>query len=284
VQNFLTDARVTASWYILVVIGAKSGHLALGIGKAAAAHLTIIPEEFTMEEKKKLQFSTLCDILESSIYKRRATDREYGVVVICEGVVDVMDEKEVKSLWGDVDNGHQELGRSLADELKKRFKEKSITMRILGRHIGSELRSCNPVTEDVLMTRDLGFGALHYLVEDQKSGDILAIRGGSLIAIPISKLVEGGSALVRVVDLNGMPYRVSQSYMIKLKEQDFADPALLQKMAKMAQLSPKDFMKRFDIIAKFNTKLQKIKGPASEDIPKLEGQKEIPYGKPSAAI
>ena len=36
----------TSRWYVVTVIGQQAGHLALGIGKAAASTLTIIPEQF----------------------------------------------------------------------------------------------------------------------------------------------------------------------------------------------------------------------------------------------
>src|SRR5205823_14843613 len=47
VRNLAEDARTTSRWYIIVSMGRAAGFLALGIGKAAAATLTIIPEEFT---------------------------------------------------------------------------------------------------------------------------------------------------------------------------------------------------------------------------------------------
>src|SRR2546421_7312248 len=46
VRNLAEDARTTSRWYIIVTMGRAAGHLALGIGKAAAATLMIIPEEF----------------------------------------------------------------------------------------------------------------------------------------------------------------------------------------------------------------------------------------------
>ena len=46
VKNLMVDARTTSRWYFVVTMGRKAGHLALGIGKAAGATLTVIPEEF----------------------------------------------------------------------------------------------------------------------------------------------------------------------------------------------------------------------------------------------
>ena len=47
VKNLMIDAQTTSRWYFAVTMGRKAGHLALGIGKAAGATLTIIPEEFS---------------------------------------------------------------------------------------------------------------------------------------------------------------------------------------------------------------------------------------------
>src|SRR6185369_9909530 len=46
VKNLMVDAKTTSRWYFVIAMGRKAGHLALGIGKAAGATLTLIPEEF----------------------------------------------------------------------------------------------------------------------------------------------------------------------------------------------------------------------------------------------
>ena len=46
VHNLMEDSRTTHRWYFVVVMGRTAGHLALGVGKAAGATLSVIPEEF----------------------------------------------------------------------------------------------------------------------------------------------------------------------------------------------------------------------------------------------
>jgi 6-phosphofructokinase 1 len=43
VKNLMVDAKTTSRWYFVIAMGRKAGHLALGIGKAAGATLTMIP-------------------------------------------------------------------------------------------------------------------------------------------------------------------------------------------------------------------------------------------------
>ena len=78
----MTDAKTTRRWYIVVAMGRSAGHLALGIGKAAGATLTVIPEEFG---GKTVPLATLVDTLVGAIIKRKLNGREDGVAVIAEG-------------------------------------------------------------------------------------------------------------------------------------------------------------------------------------------------------
>ena len=42
VKNLMVDAKTTSRWYFVIAMGRKAGHLALGIGKAAGATMTLI--------------------------------------------------------------------------------------------------------------------------------------------------------------------------------------------------------------------------------------------------
>src|SRR5262249_10324182 len=91
VRNLAADARTTSRWYLIVSMGRAAGHLALGIGKAAAATLTIIPEEF--RNRRPVTLDELCDIIIGSILKRRSQNQHYGVVVLAEGLIEAIGEK-----------------------------------------------------------------------------------------------------------------------------------------------------------------------------------------------
>src|SRR5207237_3371103 len=67
VRNLAEDARTTSRWYLIVSMGRAAGHLALGIGKAAAATLTIIPEEF---RGRPVTIDEICDVMLGAIIKR----------------------------------------------------------------------------------------------------------------------------------------------------------------------------------------------------------------------
>ena len=90
VKNLMVDAKTTSRWYFVIAMGRKAGHLALGIGKAAGATLTLVPEEFP----KPIRIQAIVDSLAGAIIKRLSYGRSDGVAVIAEGVVlDVASEE-----------------------------------------------------------------------------------------------------------------------------------------------------------------------------------------------
>src|SRR6185369_5044608 len=89
VRNLAEDARTTSRWYIIVSMGRAAGHLALGIGKSAAATLTIIPEEFRGHQ---VTLDEVCDIIVGAMIKRASHNTHYGVVVLAEGLIGAIGE------------------------------------------------------------------------------------------------------------------------------------------------------------------------------------------------
>src|SRR5450756_280311 len=84
VNNLMTDAMTTQRWYLVVAMGRSAGHLALGIGKSAGATLTMIAEEFPGNDPIRL--SRLVDVIETSMLKRIARGRPFGVAILAEGI------------------------------------------------------------------------------------------------------------------------------------------------------------------------------------------------------
>src|SRR5207237_10207524 len=82
-------------WYFVVSMGRKAGQLALGIGKAAGATLTIIPEEFA---DAKIRLRHVVDILVGAIVKRLSYGRTDGVAVMAEGLVERFDPQDLDAL------------------------------------------------------------------------------------------------------------------------------------------------------------------------------------------
>src|SRR4030095_7350196 len=135
VKNLMEDARSTGRWYLGVTMGRPTGHLTLGIGKAASATCTIIPEEFA---PGPVRLADIVDIVEGAIIKRRALGKKHGVVLLSEALVERFDPAEVAEL-ADVDRDAQgnirvteiDLGRKVKNEVQMRLEQRGIKATIV---------------------------------------------------------------------------------------------------------------------------------------------------------
>jgi 6-phosphofructokinase 1 len=251
VQNLMEDARSTKRWYVVVAMGRKAGHLALGIGKAAGATLTIIGEEFASE---RVTFRELCDIVEGAIIKRRAMNRPYGVAMLAEGLIEKLDPAELAELQ-DVErdeHGHirfaeVDLARKVKAEVQGRLSARGIRVTITNKNIGYELRCADPIPFDAAYCRDLGYSAIRFLLAGG-SRAMVSIQGGRLVPISFDEIrePETGKTRVRMVNARSEGYQVAREYMIRLDKSDFKDPAWVEKLAAAANLSVEEFRNRFE--------------------------------------
>ena len=163
VKNLMVDAKTTSRWYFVIAMGRKAGHLALGIGKAAGATLTLIPEEFHGE---RIRLRRMVDTLVGAIIKRLSYGRRDGVAVIAEGLVLDIDPEDLAALddverdaHGNVRIAEVDIGEILKEEVQKRLKEFGLKTTIVAKNIGYELRCADPIPLDMEYTRDLGYCA-----------------------------------------------------------------------------------------------------------------------------
>ncbi|MDQ3806444.1 MAG: 6-phosphofructokinase [Acidobacteriota bacterium] len=250
VYNLMEDARSTKRWYVVVAMGRKAGHLALGIGKAAGATLTVIGEEF---ERETVAFSDICDIVEGAIIKRRAMGRPYGVAVLAEGLIEKLDEGELAELQ-DVErdeHGHirfaeVDLARKVKAEVQGRLSGRGLRVTVANKNIGYELRCADPIPFDAAYCRDLGYSAVRFLLGGGSEA-MISIQGGRMVPIPFHEIREPGTGKtrVRMVNVESEGYRVAREYMIRLGPTDFEDEAWLAKLAQAGNMSPEAFRDRF---------------------------------------
>jgi len=249
-QAMLVDAETTNRWYYLVSMGRKAGHLALGIGKAAGATLTIIGEEFRNE---RISFATVCDILEAAHIKRMAMGRPYGVAVLAEGLLERIDPHELShyadleyDAHGNVRYSEIELGRIVRNEVRRRLRARDIDVTLVQKDIGYELRCAAPIPFDLEYTQDLGYAAVQYLLSG-RSGAIVTIDRGRLIPIPFESIIDRttGKARIREVDVDSDSYRVARHYMIRLQKHDFAEPKNVARLALIGKMTTEEFERRY---------------------------------------
>ena len=250
VQNLMEDARTTKRWYVVVAMGRQAGHLALGIGKAAGATLTIIREEFG---QRVIPFSELCDIVEGAIIKRRALGRFHGVAVLAEGLIDQLDPAELSDLedverdeHGHIRFAEIDLARKVKVEVESRFRQRNIRLIVTNKNIGYELRCCDPIPFDQHYCRELGNAAIRFLLGGG-SGAMVSIQNGKLVPLHFADIRNPvtGKTQVRNVDPASETFRVAREYMIRLEASDVADEESVEKLARAGNTTIEDLKKRF---------------------------------------
>ena len=250
VKNLMVDAQTTSRWYFVVAMGRRAGHLALGIGKAAGATLTLIPEEFS---KGPLRLTRLVDTLVGAIIKRRVMGRADGVAVLAEGLVEQLDQHDLEGL-DDIErdeHGHLRLaevdfGALLKREVEKELKVFGLKTTIAAKNIGYELRCADPIPYDMEYTRDLGYCAANYLLEGGTAA-MVSIINGRFTPIPFHQILDPvtGRTRVRMVDVQSETYRIAGRYMIRLSAEDFAHAEQLTQYAALTGISVEEFRARF---------------------------------------
>jgi ATP-dependent phosphofructokinase / diphosphate-dependent phosphofructokinase len=249
VRALSEDARSSRRWYIVVAMGRQAGHLALGIGKAAGATLTLIAEEFTAPV---VPFGSIVDIVEGSIIKRRAAGHHHGVAVLAEGLIGKLDPAELAELQ-DIerdDHGHirmaeVDLARKVKVELQGRLLRRGIKLTITNKDIGYELRCADPIAFDAAYCRDLGYHAVRFLAGGG-SGAMVTVQDGVMVPIPFATMrTAEGRTRVRNVDPSSESYQVAREYMLRLEPDDFHDPAWVEKLAEAGGTTADELRARF---------------------------------------
>jgi 6-phosphofructokinase 1 len=253
VKNLMVDAKTTHRWYFVIAMGRKAGHLALGMGKAAGATLTLIPEEFP----KGVRLSTMVDTLAGAIIKRLAEGRIDGVAVLAEGLVEMLDEQDLEGLSGVERDAHGHLriaevdfGGIIKRAVEKRLAEFRIKTTIVSKNIGYEVRCADPIPFDMEYTRDLGYCAARYIIEGGTAA-LVSIQDGRFKPIPFSEIMdpETGRMKVRMVDIESDRYKIARSYMLRLKREDFDDEHAIKVLAATANRTVEEFRKAFASLA-----------------------------------
>lgn len=249
VQNLMEDARTTGRWYFVIAMGRTAGHLALGMGKAAGATLTLIAEEFP---DGKISLQQVCGILEAAIIKRLASNKNHGVAVIAEGIAERLNPDELEILK-DIErdeHGHIKLSeipfeKILRERVKASFDERGIKVNIIGKSIGYELRAEPPIPFDAEYTRNLGYGGVRFLLNGG-SGAMIIYDSGRLTPIPFKDMIDPktGKTRIRLVDIKSESYAIAKKYMIRLEKEDLEDKNI-KSLAEAGKMTVEEFRKRF---------------------------------------
>ena len=250
VRNLMKDAATTGKWFFVTVMGRHAGHLALGIGGAAGATLTVIGEEFP---ERHVPLQRLVDVLEGAIVKRLVHGRDHGVALLAEGLLEKLDPKAlgtvVRDAYGNVRLQELELARLLKTRVVASLAARGVETGIVAKDLGYELRCAPPGGFDTQYCRSLGYWATCFLL-DGGSEAVATIQGGRLVPIPFRDLLDPATGKIRVryADIHSEAYRTLHAYMIRLKREDFEQSERREALARAAGLTEPEFVQRFGYV------------------------------------
>lgn len=160
---------------IVEVMGRDSGWVATHAGIASGAHVVLVPEE-------TIDLDAVCKTLEA----RRKAGKRFSLIVVAEGARLGNLSQETASQKVD-EFGHPRLGgisSLLAEEISKRT---GIEAREVV--LGHLLRGGPPSAFDRVYATRLGVAAVD-LIKAGKSDVMLALKGNSIVAVPVEKALR----------------------------------------------------------------------------------------------
>jgi 6-phosphofructokinase 1 len=234
VRNMLADAEANRSYFLAESMGRSAGWLAYGVAIAGEASLVISVEDIvgkyrTTEEvadpktgeKKTREIMNLDEVIPrivATITAREKEGKEYGVIVIAEGLAEFLPSKFLEGIGRD-DHGHINISavnlHDLFAELisKEYHKITGKKRKITPVQIGYEGRCAKPHAFDVMLGSQLGVGAYRALVEKRLNGVMVSVSGQlQLEYVPFDDLVDPNTlvTVVRYIETDSDFHRLTR--------------------------------------------------------------------------
>ncbi len=213
IRNLHADADASRAYYIVESMGRSAGWLAYGAAIAGEASMVIsvedIDERFTAPEsspeRKVMDIDKVVDkIVRVMQYRHDKQGKEYGVIVLAEGLAEYLSDEALKDVprddHGHISVAHVDLGKMFAKRVKAEFKKRTgIDRKVTGLQLGYESRCARPHAFDVMLGSQLGVGAYRALCEEEHNGVMVSVSGQlDLHYVPFENLVDPAT-LVTVV-------------------------------------------------------------------------------------
>lgn len=233
IRNLLADAEANAAYFIVEAMGRSAGWLAYGAAIAGEASLVLSVEDIPPEERsiektvvdENGAFMGYNDIrnpgeriveheimnherfvarLVSTIRVRESHGRGFGVIVIAEGLAELLPSRFLVGIKRD-DHGHikvseVDLYRKVSKWVSSSYKELTgREKKFTPLQLGYETRCARPLAVDVILGSQLGVGAYRALAEQGLSGVMVSVEGQmQLKYVPFEDLVRQSDLVTEV--------------------------------------------------------------------------------------
>ncbi len=198
ILNLKADAESTDSYFVVELMGRKSGWLTYAAGIAGEAVKMIASEDIELEFDVEAIAEECVDL----IILREREGKAAGVICVAEGLVDKLSDRyrpHEMDKHGNVIFGKAEIAKVLADKIGQLYKKRTGKMKkVIGKQIGYEIRSAPPVSFDVVMGSMLGFGT-YILFDRRQFGHMVSVTDNfDVKAIAFEDLVDDQTLVTRL--------------------------------------------------------------------------------------
>jgi 6-phosphofructokinase 1 len=233
IRNLIYDAEATRSYFLAETMGRSAGWLSYGAAIAGEASLVISVEDimagYLIEEEYQNKAGETCkrqcmdmnrvvERIVKTLLAREAEGKEYGVIVIAEGIAEYLPFSYVEGVSRD-DHGHINISqvslyKIMAAAVEANYKEKTGNVRLVkGLQLGYESRCAKPHAFDAMLGSQLGVGAFRALAEKKLNGVMVSVTGQlELVYEPFENLVDPDTlvTVVRYIDTNSDFHRLAR--------------------------------------------------------------------------
>jgi 6-phosphofructokinase len=227
IRNLHADAEAARAYFVVESMGRSAGWLAYGAAIAGEANMVLsvedINEKYLAPEstpKRKVMDldKVVGKIVRMMRHRQEKEGKEYGVVVLAEGLAEFLSDEVLKDVPRD-DHGHisvanVDLGKMIAKRVAAEFKKQTgVTRKVTGLQLGYECRCARPHAFDVMLGSQLGVGAYRALCEQKLNGVMVSVSGQlDLHYVPFEKLVDPQTlvTVVRFIQPNSDFHRLAR--------------------------------------------------------------------------
>ena len=215
IRNLGADAASTNSWFILEIMGRKTGWLTYAAGIAGEATRMISVENINGTFSLDKLIGDLLVLMEA----RAQEGKKYGVVCVSEGLAEFLPEELRPTRidrHGNLVLGDTEVGKIIANQLEKKYKERhpNEPLKVRAKQIGYETRCAEPAAFDVMLGSQLGVGAFRAVYQKGLSGVMVSVEDQMQIKyVPFHELIEPKTlrAKIRYIHQNSDFYQLARS-------------------------------------------------------------------------
>ncbi len=180
--------------------------------------------------------------------------RDHGVAILAEGIAEKCDFEDVKDCGeagcdevGRIRLAEVQIERTLRNIVKSDLETMGLRVTIVDKNIGYELRAAPPIPFDIDYTRNLGYGAIRYLLRGGTAAMIVQYED-RIQPIPFVEMIDSkGRSKIRRLDINSELYGVARNYMIRIEKEDL-EKEHLENLARTAHMEAEEFRQRFSYI------------------------------------